>query len=287
MIKPKLLTASGGDTDLYIGEKEYLEAGENFEFQVPLGIRRIHVCCIGAGAAGSAEQQYMNGGGGGALVWANNIEVEPGEKLKVTVGSPAQGYYGETGDSFISRPAETENDSDTVLVQAGGGSNNMSRGGTYFLGDGISGGGGDGGNGSPGNKSQSGGIVYGLMWGAGGGAGGYFGEGGSASAGAPDSGSGGGSAGTQFYKEGSVYQGSSIGGFGGGTGIKGRGSDGPSPGLQGPEQPVRNGNPGSGGDGSSYGGGGSQGQGAGSGAVRIIWGIRFSYPDNADIEAVE
>ena len=43
----------------------------------------------------------------------------------------------------------------------------------------------------------------------------------------------------------------------------------------------------SGGDGSEYGGGGSQGSGAGGGAVRIIWGIKFSYPDNADIEAVE
>jgi hypothetical protein len=48
---------------------------------------------------------------------------------------------------------------------------------------------------------------------------------------------------------------------------------------------ARGGNPGSGGNGAKFGGGNSQ-DGSGGGGVRIIWGIRFSYPDNADIEAV-
>ena len=67
-------------------------------------------------------------------------------------------------------------------------------------------------------------------------------------------------------------------------GIKGRGADG---------TPVsgygKDGRPGSGGSGSKYGGGTGNADWtkAGHGAVRIIWGIRFSYPDNADIEAVE
>lgn len=282
MIKPKLLTASGGDTDLYIGEKEYLEAGE-FEFQVPLGIRRIHVCCIGAGGGGSRfSNEGTEGGGGGALAWANNIEVEPGETLTVKVGSPAMSDMVDTGDSEVLRD-------ESMMIRAEGGQykNPYTGPASPQWGAGISGGGGQGGVAGNGGYSSSGGTTYGVFFGNGGGAGGYLGQGGSGQGGAPDAGSGGGSAGTTYYKTNGIQQGIVRGGEGGGVGIKGRGADGPSPGVQAPDADPRDGKPGSGGDGSQFGGGGSEGQGAGGGAVRIIWGIKFSYPDNADIEAVE
>lgn len=282
MIKPKLLTASGGDTDLYIGEKEYLQAGE-FEFQVPLGIRRIHVCCIGAGGAGGYNNtDGITGGAGGALAWANNIEVTPGETLKIKVGSPNASKYASNGTSEVLRES-------TMLIRAEGGAFNDSyqAAAKPSWGSGISGGGGEGGKGSGGGTSSSGGYLYGVFYGAGGGAGGYQGNGGSGPGGAPAAGSGGGSAGTHYYMENGIMQGTVRGGEGGGVGINGIGADGPAPGVQGPNGTPRDGKPGSGGEGTKFGGGGSEGQGAGGGAVRIIWGINFRYPDKADIEAVE
>lgn len=263
MIKPKLLTAAGGDPDLYIGEKVYEGAG-TFSFIVPLGVRRIHACCIGAG--GNYTNTLGKGGGGGGLCWANDIEVEPGESLTVTVG--ATGSVG--GDSSIYRGGD-------MIMEAEGGSR---VGGTYALGANVSGGGGDGGDGgntviNAENSSYSG---------AGGGAGGYTGNGGNANGGAADEGSGAGSAGDRFRMKNGVTLGTQVGGAGGGVGIRGRGATG----AQLPELEtvgVRNGNPGSGGLGANYGGGNTQ-DGSGGGAVRIIWGIRFSYPDNADVEAV-
>ena len=72
------------------------------------------------------------------------------------------------------------------------------------------------------------------------------------------------------------------GGYGGGVGIKGRGATGAAlPPIT--DGNARNGNPGSGGSGQTFGGGGSRDVPAGGGAVRIIWGITYSYPDNADV----
>ena len=263
MIKAKLLTASGGDPDLYIGEREYTSAG-TFEFTVPLGVRRIHACCVGAGGAFSGTAG--RGGGGGGLCWANDIEVEPGEKLTVTVG--ASNVTG--GDSSIKRGG-------TLVMQANGGTRS---GGGYTLGSGVSGGGGSGGSGGS-TVSYSENSQY---LGAGGGAGGYMGNGGSANRGAADENSGAGSGGDRYQQKNGVTLGGQPGGDGGGVGIKGRGATG----AQLPEitnGPGRDGNPGSGGSGPNFGGGNTR-DGSGGGAVRIIWGIRFSYPDNADVEAV-
>lgn len=292
MIRPKLITALG-DPGIYIGEREYLEAGE-FEFLVPQAVRRLHVCCVGAGGLYDGQSYYS--GGGGALAWANGVKVEPGEKLKIVVGAPwARG--GQPGDSAIYRVEEPENEEDdpieTMLVKAGGGV--APQGGQFSFGtnaDGsnINGGGGNGGNGAYRTDLTSGGYLYATGLGGGGGAGGYRGFGGKANGGPPQAGSGGGSAGTGYYFN---YSGLTNGTFpgreGGGVGIKGQGSDGPSPGIQPAETPARPGNPGSGGDGAKFGGGGGGGNAAnaGGGAVRIIWGNKFSYPDNADIEAVE
>lgn len=292
MIRPKIITALG-DPGIYIGEREYVEAGE-FEFLVPQAVRRLHVCCVGAGALYDGQSYYS--GGGGALVWANGLKVEPGEKLKVVVGYPhARG--GQPGDSAIYRVEEPEDEEDdpieTMLVRAGGALSD--RGGQFYFGENadgsnINGGGGNGGNGAYRTDLSSGGTVFAVGLGGGGGAGGYRGFGGKANGGPPQEGSGGGSAGTGYYFDYSGITSGTYGGReGGGVGIKGQGSDGPAPGDQGPENPARPGKPGSGGDGEQFGGGGGGGNGsvAGGGAVRIIWGNKFSYPDNADIEAVE
>ena len=263
MIKAKLLTATGSDTDLYIGERVYEGAG-TFSFTVPLGVRRIHACCIGAG--GAFSDTVGPGGGGGGLVWANDIEVEPGEQLTVTVGATA--FDG--GDSMIER-------GDDLIMKATGGTR---EGGTYEVGSGVSGGGGEGGRGGP-TRSYGDNSQY---LGAGGGAGGYAGNGGHGNGGAADEGSGAGSAGDRFRMTGGISIGGQRGGFGGGVGLNGRGATGAKlPVLE--NTPGRNGNPGSGGSVANFGGGNTS-DGTGGGGVRIIWGIRFSYPDNADIEAV-
>jgi len=263
LIKAKLLTASGGDPDLYIGEREYTSAG-TFEFTVPLGVRRIHACCIGAGGAYSGTAG--DGGGGGGLAWTNDIEVEPGETLTVKVGATATSG----GDSSLERGG-------VFIIKAYGGTRN---GGGFALGSGVSGGGGSGGGGGR-TVSYSEGSQY---LGAGGGAGGYMGNGGSANQGAADENSGAGSGGDRYQMSNGITLGAQAGGVGGGVGIKGRGATGAQlPELQ--NSSGRNGNPGSGGSGANFGGGNTR-DGSGGGAVRIIWGIRFSYPDNADVEAV-
>lgn len=259
MIRDKLLTITG-DGDLYIGEKEFVSAG-TYQFVVPLSVRRIHACCIGAG--GSFSGYAGDGGGGGGLAWANDIEVEPGETLTVKVGASAPSG----GDSSLERGG-------SFIIKAYGGTR---YGGGFALGSGVSGGGGNGGNGGP-TRSYSSNSQY---LGAGGGAGGYMGNGGNANQGAAGSGSGAGSAGDRYRMSSGITLGGQPGGVGGGVGIKGRGATGAQlPALE--TSPGRNGNPGSGGSGANFGGGNTR-DGSGGGAVRIIWGITYSYPDNADV----
>ena len=111
-----------------------------------------------------------------------------------------------------------------------------------------------------------------------------MGNGGSGNQGAADEDSGAGSAGDRRRQSNGISVGGFPGGVGGGVGLNGRGATGAQlPDLE--NTVARNGNPGSGGSGAKFGGGNAQ-DGSGGGGVRIIWGIRFSYPDNADIEAV-
>ena len=283
MIRSKLLTVSGGDVGLYIGEKEYTEPVDEVIFTVPLGIRRIHAVAVGGGGYRDGSNGGQGGGGGG-LAWANNIEVEPGEKISVRVGSVASNDgFNKGGKSGLYRP-ELDDDGNPVLdfrgdpirnyiIAAYGGESKTGDGGKPEWADtGIGDhGGGTGGDGVSADPNKGGG---------GGGAAGYDGNGGIGAGQPPEAGSGGGSGGTSGeYMDFTTY-----GGTGGGVGIKGRGADG---------TPVtgdaKDGRPGSGGSGSQYGGGTGNADWtkASGGAVRIIWGIRFSYPDNADIEAVE
>ena len=276
MIRPKLLTVTDGG-DLYIGEQAYESVGE-YQFNVPLSVRRIHACAIGAGGKGSVSS--FNGGGGGGLGWANDIEVTPGEKLTVVVAACSETNAG--GKSGIKRG------SDWILWGEGG--DNFGRGGGYGS-TATNTDGGYGGGGANGTYRYNGG--YPESWrGAGGGAGGYRGDGGAGvdgdtplSGGAPNSGAAGG--GSTYWRSSGSSQADYAGGVGGGVGVKGRGSTAESRPNQGSGGSPINGSPGSGGDGKKF-GGGSSGNGAsngGHGAVRIIWGVQYSYPDNADVEA--
>lgn len=290
MIRPKLLTALG-DSGVYIGEREYVTGNGTFYFTVPQAVRRIHACAVGAGAQGAVngiggDYEYdWDGGGGGGLGWANNIEVEPGEVLCITVGR----------DCGIKR-TEEDNVTETGEWLVAGLYPTRSRGygeGGLFVGDG----GGRGGNGSA--STSVSGLVDGK--GSGGGAGGYRGSGGPAKTvgggQTPFSGGGGSGGHSTHIVQGSNVR-SSTGRRGGGVGIRGEGASG-APAI--PDSydwddnyTGKAGNPGSGGDKYEFGAGGAgekngwdgdEDTRAGRGAVRIIWGNRFSYPDNADVEA--
>ena len=318
MIRPKLITALG-DPGIYIGEQEYTSPG-TYYFEVPQAVRRIHAVCVGAGAQGATDGDPAGGdldggGGAGGLGWRNNIEVEPGEVLVVQVGAVVGAFNAsaEDGASWIKRAAEDaeafdarrdpidpdpdpDPDADPLVAgyaPAGSNYNSFMPGGT-FLGDG-------GGNGGSGSYASTYNTPTGMtLWtrGSGGGAGGYTGPGGNGCTeyGNPGGDGGGGSGGAGHV---SPSSGSKRGRRGGGVGIRGKGASGASvrPELEGglgyTEASAKVGLPGSGGEEELYGAGGagdrngwnsSANEKAGHGAVRIIWGNRFSYPDNADVE---
>jgi len=306
LIRPKLLTA-GGDQSIYIGEQEYTSGPGTYYFKVPNAVTRIHACCIGAGAQGGYDGNssgMWHGGGGGGLGWKNNIEVEPGETLVVQVGAVVGVGEAspEDGDSWIKRMEEPEARNEGEIIIPGdpevdplvagfapAGDFNFVAGGKFF-GDG----GGDGGSGSLNSLSD---ISSVKSKGSGGGAGGYTGRGGDGCTdnGDPTQDGGGGSGGASWV---SMSSGSKNGYRGGGTGVRGKGESGAS---RRPNDIAWNseslggvGYPGSGGEGRLFGAGGAgerdgwsgeDSARAGHGAVRIIWGNRFSYPDNADVEA--
>lgn len=295
LIRPKLLTATG-DADIYIGEREFVSGPGLYLFQVPLTVTRIHACCIGGGAQGGANSSdYFDdwkGGGGGGLGWKNNIEVTPGEVIAVQVGCVVgRNGDGPDGDSWLKR-VDSNNDPIGDPLVAG---NAPPYGDFYRPGGYIGDGGGNGGSGCSNSTYSQNGSTYVKNKGSGGGAGGYMGDGGfGVLYGGQNAGNGGaGSGGVSANED---RAGSTKGARGGGTGIKGMGASGASPRpdavdfwSRAPQQP---GLPGSGGEGPLFGAGGagerdgwdgSDNTRAGHGAVRIIWGNRFSYPDNADV----
>jgi hypothetical protein len=298
LIRSKLLTAISGSNEggnIYIGERAFTAPGFYY-WDVPLAVTRIHVCCIGAGAYNDyALTNTYDGGGGGGLVWANDIDVTPGDSLLIRVGNPETGT-GDNRHSSIGIPKENVQEFDEVFIEAYGGSSS-GPGGGYNL-QGRPGGGGSGGPGSGPSFINSQLEIWG---GSGGGAAGYQGNGGAGIRGGnglvTNPGTGGGSAGgATFWRDLSGQQnGFKQGGAGGGTGIKGIGADGTGRPAQGSgANPVR-GSEGSGGTGPDFGAGGAclynmspsvapDYATAGGGAVRIIWGIKYSYPNNADVK---
>ena len=293
------MTALGGDSGLFIGEREYTSAPGVYYFEVPQAIRRIHVCAIGGGAQGAVSSDSSDyefdhdGGGGGGLGWENNIVVEPGEILYVKVGGDSGVKRTEDDNATPIEGDDIPNDGWIVAGLTPTRRNGYGDGGKF-----IGTGGGEGGRGSI-RTLMNGGSV--ASRGSGGGAGGYRGNGGD---GKTNGGSmteifgGGGSGGHSSYKAPSNKP-ETVDGFrGGGVGVRGEGPSGP-PAITDPlgidsSYTGKPGNPGSGGEkydfgaggaGNRYGWDGSEDTKAGHGAVRIIWGNRFSYPDNADVEA--
>jgi hypothetical protein len=300
VIRPKLLTALG-DPGIYIGEREFLNPGQGILWEVPQAVRRIHICCIGAGAQGAYNpDEYpthrYGGGGGGGLGWANDIEVEPGEILAIQVGQVVGAVYGYNGDSWVKRTDEDDSPTGSPLV-AGNAPTPLDGyfdGGTF-----IGQGGGNGGNGFGGDTWYGSGGAEFWSYGSGGGAGGYNGNGGDGTGrDATAGGSGGGASGGASATNWPQPTPSTGSGFrGGGVGIKGEGASGASRRTADtPDQQNAGGGvgyPGSGGEKEEYGAGGAgypdrygeDSKTAGHGAVRIIWGNKFSYPNKADVEA--
>ena len=294
MIRPKLLTVSGGG-DVYIGAQEFRTPGQ-YGWIVPLAITRLHICCIGAGGFNDyAVSGQYHGGGGGGLAWANDIEVTPGEALIIQVGRPQIDNSTNQGDSIVGKYDEATAGFASRLITAHGGER-LNSGGFDLHGN-------QGEGHFGGQGSDAGLVLNGEVWGgAGGGAGGYLGAGGAGAitldgSGTNNGGNGGSAAGGFAYWSNRPGQspGFKQGAGGGGVGFKGQGASGQAVNWP-PEdtKPPLRGNAGSGGTLESFGGGGAclynrslesapDYARPGDGAVRIIWGIQYSYPNNADV----
>lgn len=277
-------------------------------FVVPADVTTLSALAIGRGGRNGrcrdgTDNHGGGGGGGGALSWSNDIAVTPGETLSIEFAS---------NKSSLKRGT-------TVLVSAEWGFDANWR--TYGTGGRASQGVGDvrnsGGNGGYGQYRPSY-LEYGAG-GGGGGAAGYSGNGGAGATGSDDGAAGsagsggaagGGSSGRRSDTGGSSDDSGFAGASGGGVGIDGEGPSG-----AGGEAPLSYSEPRSGKGG--YGGspgrltasevngvqggysnpsvGGMYGGGNGGpswsdkvyvpqdGVVRIIWGGKLSFPDNAVI----
>jgi hypothetical protein len=293
------VTPSGGEA-IFLADPGTVQTTT---WNVPSGVERISMVCIGTGGAGSRPSGgRANGGAGGNLRWTNDIPVVPptansnGGYVTVQVPGGSSGSFPGTGTVIVEFfypnggvPYATLSTSGTTslgtktIANFNGTGQSISFT-TY---------GGNGGNGGPGGTNTTFSTARG---GGGGGAGGYFDDGGrggnaassnsTARSGLSGSGGGGGGGG------GSTADGVS-GGSGGGSGLYGVGADGAGGGQGG-----FGGSGGSGGTsggnqqgntagyGGSYGGGGGgsaiiEQYRAGPGAVRFIWGPNRSFPNNA------
>tara|TARA_B100002019_G_scaffold261842_1_gene248886 strand:- start:4514 stop:5710 length:1197 start_codon:yes stop_codon:yes gene_type:complete len=275
------------------GNQEYTSAG-TYTFTVPANVTQLCVVCVGAGGKNGIGNSGQ-AGGGGALAWKNSISVTPGSTGTVTVGGPGN-HSGNNGNAGGLSKFNYGGVDYAVANGGGGGNGDGSSGGNPGSGGTVGGnydGGGSGGSGGQ-DSSNHGGP-------GGGAAGGYSGAGG-AGASAPNTGASNGSSGSGGAGGGGGKGGQSEmgGGGGGGTGIYGIGSNGT--GGQGQAQNSNNGSGGNGGSGGGNGGagqgqnggnggfpggghGGCQSSGSGNGpaggAVRIIWGVNRSFPNNA------
>lgn len=224
-------------------------------FTVPAGVTSISAVAVGRGGATPSGSTY--GGGGGALSYSNAVAVTPGESLDVVI---------DTASSRVLRGA-------TELLKAVVGAAGDTTGAGGAAASGV------------GDVRRSGGQGAGAFDGrGGGGAAGYSGDGGAGgigynpgASGAGGGGGGGGGGASSF----------ASGGGGGGVGVLGEGASGAG-GIAGGYR----GDGGSGGTGGTvtptggaYGGGAGTlyfGSGTGGGgAVRIIWGLGRSFPNNA------
>jgi hypothetical protein len=264
----------------------------NYNWTCPEGVYEVSAVCIGGGGGSAAGSSGSSGAGGGGLGWRNNISVTPGNTYTISVGSGGLRAFSDTGS--ISRAGTGGQsyfiNSSTVAGNGGqGGQTNGDSAGTGGSYVGTGGGNGGSGGSRGGSSSDAGG---------GGGAGGYTGPGGnggnivSGNAQNGSAGSGGGGGGGGGCGSGDTA------GCGGGVGVYGEGNsgnggsytltdgDGGKGGSNGedatsssydnsPYLPSRPGNYGGGGCGADVPSDATIEDG-GSGAVRLIWGPRFS-----------
>ena len=280
------------------GNQSFTSTGTS-TFTVPSGVTSVCVVCIGAGGK-SGIGNSGQAGGGGALAWKNNIAVTPGSTGTVTVGAPGN-HSGNQGNSGgLSK--FTYNGVDYAIAGGGGGGNgNGESGGNPGAGGTIGGNNDGGGNGGAGGQDSQ---NYGGP--GGGGAGGYTGNGGNGATsqangtgavnGQAGSGGGGGGGGKGGQSECGGGGGGGVGLFGVGQSGNGGGGQGQNNNTSGGGNAGSNGNNGgggggqgnhAGGNGGTYGGGhggpqsSGSGGGPGQGAVRVIWGMGRSFPNNA------
>ena len=282
------------------GEAVFLNPTTNskklYLWTCPPGVYEVSAVCVGAGGGGANSASGASGGGGGGLGWKNYISVTPNTQYTIVVGGGGTAASTSAGAGYSSYFINTS----TVAGYGGSGGlgNSSARifGGSY-VGDG-------GGNGgiTTGRSSSIPSTSY-YQASGGGGAGGYTGVGGTGGMGTTNGssgngypgqggGGGGGSAGGEADTSGAgggvgLY-GKDLGGnggtAGGNDGTSGTGGSGGENGAAiigvGPDFPSTGGNYGGGG-GASDGVNGENGPG-GNGAVRLIWGPRYTraFPDS-------
>jgi len=265
-------------TDTVPLQVEYNSPG-TVSLPIPDYVNKVSTVLVGGGGGGAAGKANSNstvfynnpGGGGGALVWANDITVDPLLTYNVTVGSGGSGAV--------------YNASKALGGNGGATSTNLPNAGIAYGGDGggrgsstnIGGGGGLRSGGDGGGKGGQGGYGFGA---GGGGAGGYNGNGGTYG---NDATGGAGGGGATYYG----FRNYARGGGGGGVGIEGQGASGSrgssvNNGIGEDGGGGSGGNSGLSGDGGTAGGGGA-GEGAGfystnptgepggDGAARVIY----------------
>jgi hypothetical protein len=282
------------------GEAVFLNTTTNskklYLWTCPDGVYEVSAVCVGAGGGGANSASGASGGGGGGLGWKNYISVTPNTQYTIVVGGGGTAASTSAGAGYSSYFISTS----TVAGYGGSGGlgNSSARifGGSY-VGDG-------GGNGgiTTGRSSSIPSTSY-YQASGGGGAGGYTGVGGTGGMGITN-----GSSGNGYPGQGGGGGGGSAGGdadtsgAGGGVGLYGKGLDG-NGGTAGGNDGT-SGTGGSGGEngaaiigvgpdfpstGGNYGGGGGASDGVtgengpgGNGAVRLIWGPRYTraFPDS-------
>ena len=99
-------------------QKQFTTVGQSL-WTVPQDVTSISVVCIGGGGGGATNKPnsaYGAGGGGGALSYINDLTVQPGQAIRVTVGKGG-GHQESGGHSFI----DVDNSGFKVIEAPGGG----------------------------------------------------------------------------------------------------------------------------------------------------------------------